>query len=112
VFAGIFFIVWFGAGVVTVNSKLLGGKLSIFQSVCVLGYCLFPLDLAAVICLFIPWMLARTIIVVCAFAWSFLASVGFVSEVGLANRKLLAVYPVFLFYFAVGWMIIITKSAV
>ena len=38
VFAAVFFIVWFGAGVVTLNAQLLGGNISFFQSVCVLGY--------------------------------------------------------------------------
>ena len=34
---------------VTVNTKLLGGKISFFQCVCVLGYCIFPIVLGAVI---------------------------------------------------------------
>jgi len=41
--AQIFVIVWIGAAVVTINSLLLGGKISFFQSVCILGYCIFPL---------------------------------------------------------------------
>ncbi|GFV38076.1 protein YIPF6 [Trichonephila clavipes] len=45
-FAEIFFIVWFGAVVVTINSKLLGGNISFFQSVCVLGYCLLAPSIA------------------------------------------------------------------
>merc|ERR1712136_71523 len=40
-FAEVFVIVWVGAMVVTVNTKLLGGTISFFQSVCVPGYC-FP----------------------------------------------------------------------
>lgn len=39
---------WGGAFVVTVNTKLLGGKISFFQCVCVLGYCIFPIVLAAI----------------------------------------------------------------
>uniref|UniRef100_A0A8D8ZUR7 Protein YIPF n=1 Tax=Cacopsylla melanoneura TaxID=428564 RepID=A0A8D8ZUR7_9HEMI len=39
-FAEVFVIVWIGSAVVTLNSKLLGGNISFFQSVCVLGYCL------------------------------------------------------------------------
>merc|ERR1712071_636701 len=35
-FAEVFVIVWVGAMVVTVNTKLLGGTISFFQSVCVL----------------------------------------------------------------------------
>ena len=56
----VFIIVWVGAGVISINGKLLGGKMyslfpykwiysSFFQSVCLLGYCLFPLNIAAFI---------------------------------------------------------------
>ncbi|KAI8848732.1 hypothetical protein BC829DRAFT_425436 [Chytridium lagenaria] len=95
VFTTIFVIVWFGAGVVTVNSQLLGGKLSFFQSVCVLGYCIFPL----------VFIILRGIIVGAAFAWSIFASIGFLSDVNLGNRRLLALYPMCLFYFVIGWMV-------
>ena len=36
-FAEVFVIVWLGSLVVTLNTKLLGGHISFFQSVCVLG---------------------------------------------------------------------------
>ncbi|CAB3365047.1 Hypothetical predicted protein [Cloeon dipterum] len=49
-FAEVFVIVWIGAMVVTLNSKLLGGNISFFQSVCVLGYCLLPTVLALIAC--------------------------------------------------------------
>jgi uncharacterized membrane protein YhdT len=50
VFAAVFVIVWFGAAAVTVNAQLLGGTISFFQSVCILGYCVFPLTLSAMGC--------------------------------------------------------------
>jgi hypothetical protein len=37
VFTSVFFIIWVGAGVITLNGLLLGGRISFFQSVCVLG---------------------------------------------------------------------------
>ncbi len=37
VFAAAFVVVWLGASLVTVNAQLLGGNISFFQSVCVLG---------------------------------------------------------------------------
>jgi len=103
VFTGIFVIVWCGAGVITLNSKLLGGHVyvdrrlgvrrtwlkrtshtlrqtvpsglcaptrSFFQSVCVLGYCICPLVMAALIGLFVPVVIVRAIVVVGAFLWS------------------------------------------
>ena len=70
VFAGVFVIVWVGAGVVTLNSKLLGGTLSFFQSVCVLGYCIFPIVVSSLVSLFFSQILVRGIIAAVAFAWS------------------------------------------
>lgn len=49
VFAAVFVIVWAGAAAVTLNAQLLGGNISFFQSICILGYCVFPLTLAAFI---------------------------------------------------------------
>ncbi len=49
-FAEVFVIVWAGAVIVTLNTKLLGGSISFFQSVCVLGYCLLPLAISLVVC--------------------------------------------------------------
>ena len=46
-FASLFALITIGATVVTINTKLLSGKISFFQSICVLGYCLLPLVLAA-----------------------------------------------------------------
>ncbi|KAL8430463.1 hypothetical protein ACSSS7_005907 [Eimeria intestinalis] len=51
-FALVYLLVMGGASVVTLNAQLLGSRLSFFQSVCVLGYCLFPLTVAAAFNLF------------------------------------------------------------
>ena len=63
-------IVWCGAAVVTLNGKLLGGKLSFFQSVCVLGYCIFPLVIASLLSWILPSFIIKIIVVSVAFAWS------------------------------------------
>jgi len=111
VFTGVFVIVWCGSGIVTLNSSLLGGKLSFFQSICVLGYCILPLTLAAV---FIRIMKAAAmapvglsaLYVVLALGWSIFASMGFLGESQPQNRKALAVYPIVLFYLVIGWLIV------
>jgi protein YIPF6 len=68
---------WVGAGVVTVNGQLLGGRLSFFQSVCLLGYCVFPILISAAACFayneFVTPKLAvilRFVTVVIALLWS------------------------------------------
>merc|ERR1711976_222750 len=45
-FTLVFLIVFLGSLTVTLNTKLLGGTVSILQSICVLGYCLGPLVLS------------------------------------------------------------------
>jgi len=110
----IFVIVWIGAAIVTINALLLGGKISFFQSVCVLGYCVFPLVLSAVV-IFITtsfWnnMWFRLAISLGGFIWSTFASVGFLAGMVPPNRKFLAVYPILLFYLVLSWMIIIHFS--
>lgn len=66
---------WGGSFVVTINTKLLGGKISFFQCVCVLGYCLFPIVLGAAIVtilkLFsINFFFLKLIIALLALVWS------------------------------------------
>eukprot|EP00347_Sterkiella_histriomuscorum_P006249 403353491 len=106
----VFIIVWVGAGVISINGQLLGGKISFFQSVCLLGYCLFPLNIAALINLGIGasiHILIKLAYVGLAFVWSTYSSVHFIKEMVPADRKALAMYPVFLFYLFLSWFIIL-----
>eukprot|EP00920_Eleutheroschizon_duboscqi_P032210 GHVT01077750.1.p1 GENE.GHVT01077750.1~~GHVT01077750.1.p1 ORF type:complete len:156 (+),score=21.02 GHVT01077750.1:1298-1765(+) len=99
-FGIVYVVVWCGAAVITANAALLGAKMSFFQSVCVLGYCLAPLDVAALLCFFVPTTLRIVKVLLCSVAlvWATGASVPFISEVSPSDRQALAVYPVWLFY--------------
>ena len=108
VFGAVFTIVWVGAGVVAVNAQLLGGNISFFQSVCVLGYCLFPINIAAVLCFLWGNTAFKAIVVGVAFAWATRASVVFMSSMVEDKRKVLSAYPVFLFYVLLAWMVFIS----
>jgi len=110
VFASVFVIICCGAAVVTVNALLLGGDISFFQSVCVLGYCIFPLNLASIVCLVGGHIVWRVFVVAVCFFWSTGASLGFMGELVPPNRKALAVYPLFLFYTSIGWLILIAAK--
>ncbi|OWJ99190.1 YIPF6 [Cervus elaphus hippelaphus] len=112
-FAEVFVIVWFGAVTITLNSKLLGGNISFFQSLCVLGYCILPLTMAMLVCRLVLLaepgpinFMVRLFVVIIMFAWSIVASTAFLADSQPPNRKALAVYPVFLFYFVISWMIL------
>ena len=107
IFASVFFIFWIGSGVVTLNCQLLGGKISFFQSVCVLGYCIFPLNVASVLCFFVSNWLFRVIVGTVCYVWSTRASVMFMGAMVQKERRILAVYPVFLFYICIACMIVI-----
>lgn len=52
VFSLMFTVLCIGAVVLNLNIVLLGGKIVFFQSLALIGYCLFPMDLAALLCLF------------------------------------------------------------
>lgn len=112
-FAEVFVIVWVGSVVITLNSKLLGGTISFFQSLCVLGYCIMPLTVALVVCRLVLFLAnnavsfaVRLLVVAASFGWSTFASTAFLADSQPPNRKALVVYPVFLFYFVIGWIIL------
>ena len=111
VFAAVFCAVWVGGTVVTINAQLLGGTISFFQSLCVLGYSIFPLTLAAlaigVIKLFFNWVWLDIILVGCGLVWAVRAGSVFLSIYVKPERRFLALYPVFFFYTFLGWMIIL-----
>ena len=114
VFAAVFCAIWFGSAVVTVNAQLLGGTISFFQSVCVLGYCVFPMTLAAgVVDLFkmLPLgafsTLVELLVLFVAFLWSTRASAVFIGQYIVPSRRILAVFPVLFFYTFLAWMILL-----
>ena len=153
-FAEVFVIVWVGAMIVTLNTKLLGkqvprrldgftnnDRLTTIHSRWVhillpVGVCprLLPpapgsvlgpvsggasgkpehrpghcqvrhLDLESDPVLIITTC-CRCVIVLAGFAWSTFASMQFLGDCNPPPRKALAVYPMFLFYLVVGWMVI------
>ena len=106
----VFVIVWLGGAVIAINGQLLGGTITFFQSICLLGYCLFPLTLAATLNLiigsFVPFWV-KLIYVGIAFVWSTYSSIHFIKEMVPEDRKELAMYPVCLFYLFLSWFIIL-----
>ncbi|KAH7908337.1 hypothetical protein BJ138DRAFT_1157908 [Hygrophoropsis aurantiaca] len=108
VFTSVVVIVSLGSLVVTVQAKLLGGRVSFFQGLCVLGYCIAPLDIAALVACFVRVIWVRAPIALGAWAWCIWASVNFLDGTKIEQQRiLLAVYPLLLFYFILAWMILI-----
>mmetsp|Transcript_2268 Transcript_2268/g.2569 ORF Transcript_2268/g.2569 Transcript_2268/m.2569 type:complete len:194 (+) Transcript_2268:149-730(+) len=105
-FSVVFSLIWIGSAVVTVNAKLLNARISFFQSMCVLGYSLFPLVLGALLCIPIPLFYGRCFLVSLCFVWATRASSLFMAQLVKEERQILAIYPVLLFYLAVSWLIL------
>ncbi|XP_075092950.1 protein YIP4b-like [Nicotiana tabacum] len=106
VFAVAFALLAAGAVVLTLNVLLLGGHIIFFQSLSLLGYCLFPLDVGALICMLKDNVILKVVVVCVALAWSSWAAYPFMSTAVNPRRKALALYPVVLMYVSVGFLII------
>ncbi|KAL1992173.1 hypothetical protein VTN49DRAFT_4205 [Thermomyces lanuginosus] len=109
VFSGVFSIVWIGEAIVTLQIKLLGGNISFFQSVCIIGYTLFPLVIAALLSAFRLPTIARIPVYIVLVAWSLAAGVSILGGSGVVrNRVGLAVYPLLVFYVSIGCLCFIS----
>ena len=78
-FIFIFFSVFVGAIIVTFNIRVLGGDISFFQSVAILGYCLFPIFMGIFILKVLMFFqvrenLVKIIIMFVAMIWSIICT--------------------------------------
>ena len=106
-FSLVFGLISVGACVLTVNVVLLGGSIGIFQSLCLLGYCLAPLNVAAILFLFVHNPVVRWIVMPLTVLWSSWAAVPFVSGAVQQDKRVLAIYPLVLLYSVIGWLALI-----
>ena len=82
---------------------------SFFQSICIIGYTLFPLVIAAMLsALHLP-TIARVPVYIVLIAWSLAAGVSILGGSGVVkNRVGIAVYPLFVFYVGLGCLCFIS----
>ncbi|KAK9697128.1 hypothetical protein RND81_08G016700 [Saponaria officinalis] len=106
VFAVAFALLAAGAVILTLNVLLLGGHIIFFQSLSLLGYCLFPLVVGAFICMLKDNAVLKVVVVCVTLAWSSWSAYPFMSSAVNPRRKALALYPVLLMYVSVGFLII------
>lgn len=84
-----------------VRTKKLTLRSSFFQSVCIIGYTLFPLVIASILSAFGLPMVARIPVYIILSLWSVAAGVSILGGSGVVkNRVFLAVFPLFLYYLA------------
>ena len=107
----IFIIFWLGGVVLYLNANFLGVKTSIYQMFCLLGYCLFPLNLSAIILAIINFNdIMRLIIVTITLAWSIYSSSDYLKIITNQEQRYLVLYPCILFYLYISWFIFTTKN--
>lgn len=107
VFAMVFAECGIGAIVLTANVILLGGDIVFFQSLCLLGYCLFPICIAAIICASFGQHWVRLLALLLGLGWASWATIPFIGSAVPPGRKALAVYPVVLMYTSIGWLALV-----
>jgi hypothetical protein len=82
---------------------------SFFQAVCIIGYTLFPLVIASLLSAVGLPTIARIPVYIVLVAWSTAAGVSILGGSGvLKNRVGLAIYPLFVFYIAIGCLCFLT----
>lgn len=109
VFSGVFAMVWIGEAAVTLQIKLLGGNISFAQSVCIIGYTLFPLVIAAMLSALRLPQIPRIPVYLVLVAWSLAAGISILGGSGVVkNRVGLAMYPLFVFYIGLGCLCFIS----
>ena len=107
----IFIIFWLGGVVLYLNANFLGVKTSIYQMFCLLGYCLFPLNISAIIGTIINFNdIIRLIIVIFALVWSIYSSSDYLKIITNQEQRYLVLYPCILFYLYISWFIFTTKN--
>lgn len=107
VFALVFTELGLGAVILTVNVILLGGEIVFFQSLCLLGYCLFPINIAALVCAMVHLKVVRTLVLLAGLGWSSWAALPFVGQTVPEKRRALAIFPVLLMYASIGWLALV-----
>ncbi|KAI6824868.1 Yip1-domain-containing protein [Hortaea werneckii] len=83
VFSGVFATIWVAEAAVTLQIKLLGGNISFFQSVCIIGYTLFPLCIASLLSAIGIPMIVRIPVYIVLGLWSLAAGVSILGGSGV-----------------------------
>ena len=109
-FSLVFIVFWFGSFLIYLNANLLEIKISIFQIFCLLGYCLFPLNLSALILsIFKTFEIIRIFVVLFGCFWACFSMRGFLINSANENNRTLVLYPAILFYLFISVTILMNR---
>ena len=106
----IFMIFWFGSFLIYFNINLLGLNIGFFQIYCLLGYCLFPLNISAFILAFnFFYEIFRILILGFCLLWSCFSMIGFLKNLCNDELRGLVLYPAFLLYLFISGVILMNR---
>jgi hypothetical protein len=109
-FSLVFIVFWLGSFLIYLNANLLEIKISIFQIFCLLGYCLFPLNLSALILsIFKTFEIIRIFVVLFGCFWACFSMRGFLINSANENNRTLVLYPAILFYLFISVTILMNR---
>ena len=109
-FSLVFIVFWLGSFLIYLNANLLEIKISIFQIFCLLGYCLFPLNLSALILsIFNAFEIIRIFVVLFGCFWACFSMRGFLINSANENNRTLVLYPAILFYLFISVTILMNR---
>ena len=108
IMVSVFAIFWIGSCLIYLNANLLNSKIKLFPMICLLGYCLFPLNIAAfILALTNFYDIFKLIIVGIMCSWSLFCIEGYIKGICEKEQKFLVFYPVILLFIFISWFIFV-----
>ena len=106
----IFTIFWIGNLLVYINGNLLNSNIKFFQTICLLGYCLFPLNISALILSITHFYeILRVIIVLITLIWSLFSVKQYFKSLTSDDQSKLVFYPAILLFLFISWFILVVR---
>ena len=106
----IFAIFWIGNLLVYINGNLLNSNIKFFQTICLLGYCLFPLNISALILSITNFYeIIRVTIVLITLVWSLFSVKQYFKSLTNDDQSMLVFYPAILLFLFISWFILVVR---
>lgn len=102
----LFTIFWIGGFFIYLNAHFLGVKCSLFQILCLLGYCLFPMNIDGIVLMFLRFgKIFRFVVSLFFCFWSIYSANSLMKIIIINNKRHLVMFPCVLLYFYIAWFI-------
>ena len=106
----IFAIFWIGNLLVYINGNLLNSNIKFFQTICLLGYCLFPLNISALILSITNFYeIIRVTFVLITLVWSLFSVKQYFKSLTNDDQSMLVFYPAILLFLFISWFILVVR---